>query len=183
MISSLPRIVFQFIFYQNYGIGTLKLPGLEQRLFFITFPLTLRCGTSSLRRFRWSRRRRLFRGLEKLWLLLPLQPIRGKENLASRAAPSKSLRDSPSPPLEDTTKISFSYGFRRNKFLTHSPTPSLLHPPIIYSTSSIEGSDPFVLFCTIPQDASDCPHRNEFRSECVYMPSGLSGIRRDRPQA
>ena len=44
MISSLPRIVFQFIFYQNYGIGTLKLPGLEQRLFFITFPLTLRCG-------------------------------------------------------------------------------------------------------------------------------------------
>ena len=42
------------------------------------------------------------------------------------SVPSKSLRDSPSPPLEDTTKISFSYGFRRNKFLIHplhhSPT-------------------------------------------------------------
>ena len=47
-----------------------------------------------IRRFRWYRLARLFRGEDNDWLLLPLEPTRGKANLASRAAPSKSLRAS-----------------------------------------------------------------------------------------
>ena len=84
---------------QNWSYACLRNSATRINLSFPQMILTIRfgAGRARIRRFRWSRRRRLFRGLEKLWLLLPLQPIRGKENLASRAAPSKSLRASPSP--------------------------------------------------------------------------------------